>query len=99
MFDRFELAPVALELVTANFLGVREEELKLQDNEIYDEIPSPCFNPIPNIDKYHTNFSHDGVYNHPKAVHTRIEEYTYNLSGRMSSQYLQMRCPGDLAHT
>ncbi|ODM17622.1 hypothetical protein SI65_07297 [Aspergillus cristatus] len=86
MFYRFELAPVVL--ITVNLLGVREEELKLQDNGLYDEIPSPCFNPIPNIDKYPTNFTPGGVYNHPKAIHTLVEEYRHNPSGRMSSQML-----------
>src|SRR5699024_10953461 len=90
IYDRIKLAPAVLKSVTAYLLGVREEELKLQDNGLYDDIPNPCFfDPgSSNINDFPTSFSPGGIYNHYKAVHALIEEYTHNLSGRMSSQTL-----------
>lgn len=90
MFDRLELAPVILDSVTANASGVREEELKLQDNGFYNEIPNPCFfDPsMSNINDSPTNFSPDGNYNHHKAVRALIEEYTHNPSSHESIQML-----------
>lgn len=89
-YDKIEHFPSAfLGPETYKDLSIRCEELKLQDNGLYEVIPSPCFfDPrVPDVHQYPCSFENgDRNYRHQQNLYKLIQEYaTDPIQARQSA--------------